>query len=89
MEKNELKIIGMELRPTVQVGKNGLNDSIEKEIDEQLDKRDLIKVKMLKAMGPSKYWKDDITALAQKISAEIVEIKGGTILLYRKGKRKQ
>ena len=88
MEKKDLKIRGMELKATVQVGKNGLNPSIEKEIDEQLDKRDLIKVKMLQSMGPSSYWKEDIISLAERLSAQVVEIKGGTILLYRKGKKK-
>jgi RNA-binding protein len=88
MEKKDLKIKGMELKATVQVGKNGLNPSIEKEIDQQLENRDLIKIKMLQSMGPSGYWKDDIISLAGRISAEVVEIKGGTILLYRKGKKK-
>jgi len=88
MERKALKIMGMELRATVQVGKNGLNASIEREIDEQLDKHDLIKVKMLQSVGPSSYWKDDVISLAERLSAEVVEIKGGTILLYRKGKKK-
>lgn len=89
MDRKQMKIIGMDMKATVQVGKMGLTETIESEIDQQLEKKDLIKVKMLKAMGPSKYWKDDIAALAERISAEIIEIKGGTTLLYRKGKKKK
>lgn len=89
MEMKALKIAGMELRATVQVGKSGLNASIEREIDEQLDKRDLIKVKMLRSVGPSSQWKDEIMSMAERLSAEVVEIKGGTVLLYRKGKKRK
>ncbi|MEA3558904.1 MAG: YhbY family RNA-binding protein [Candidatus Thermoplasmatota archaeon] len=71
------------------MGKNGITETVEKEIDQQLEKKDLIKIKMLQSMGPSKHWKDDLKALAERISAEIIEIKGGTILLYRKGKKKK
>jgi RNA-binding protein len=88
MDRKELKIEGMSLNPTVQVGKSGLTDAIIKEIDEQLEKREFIKIKMLKSMGPSKYWKDDVTEMVGKLKAELIEIKGGTILLYRKGKKK-
>lgn len=88
MDRKELKIRGMSIKPTVLVGKSGLTDGIVKEIDEQLEKRDFIKIKMLQSMGPSKHWKDDVTAMVETLKAELIEIKGGTILLYRKGKKK-
>jgi RNA-binding protein len=88
MDRKQMKIQGMELKSTVQMGKNGITETVEMEIDQQLEKKDLIKIKMLQSVGPSKYWKDDIKALTERISAEIIEIKGGTILLYRKGKKK-
>ena len=78
----------MSIKPTVQVGKFGLTDSILKEIDEQLEKREFIKIKMLQSMGPSKSWKGDVIKMAERLKAELIEIKGGTILLYRKGNKK-
>jgi RNA-binding protein len=88
MDRKDLKVKGMDIKVTVQVGKNGLNSSIVKEIDEQLEKRDLIKVKMLRSMGPSDRWVENIKETALNLSAEIVEIKGGTVLLYRKGRKR-
>ena len=88
MDKRQLKIRGMSIKPTVQVGKSGLTDAIVKEIDEQLEKREFIKVKMLQSMGPSKGWKEDLLEIVEKLKAELIEIKGGTVLLYRKGKKK-
>ena len=88
MDRKELRIRGMSIKPTVQVGKSGLTDGIVKEIDEQLEKREFIKIKMLQSMGPSKRWKDEVVEMAERLKAELIEIKGGTILLYRKGKKK-
>ena len=88
MDRKELKVKGMSIKPTVQVGKSGLSDSIVREIDDQLEKREFIKIKMLQSMGPSKHWKDDVIKMVERLKAELVEIKGGTILLYRKGKKK-
>lgn len=86
MDRQRLKAVGMEMKATIQVGKNGVTDTVEKEIDKQLEVNDLIKVKMLRSMGPSKYWKEDMLSLAKRIGAQVIEIKGGTVLLYRKGK---
>lgn len=88
MDVKELKIKGMSLKPTVQVGRSGLTDTVRKEIDAQLEKRELVKVKMLQSMGPSSSWKEDILKMAEDLKADVVEIKGGTILLHRRGNRK-
>ncbi|MFW3145960.1 MAG: YhbY family RNA-binding protein [Thermoplasmatota archaeon] len=88
MDVKDLKIKGMSLRPTVQVGKSGLTETVIKEIDSQLEKRELVKVKMLQSMGPSSGWKDDVPRIAEELKASVVEIKGGTILLHRKGRRR-
>ncbi|MBN1391097.1 MAG: YhbY family RNA-binding protein [Candidatus Thermoplasmatota archaeon] len=88
MDIKEMKVRGMSLKATVQVGRSGLTGSILSEIDEQLARRDLVKVKMLPSMGPSRSWKEDVEKMAEKLAAILVEIKGGTIILYRKGSRK-
>lgn len=88
MDRKSLKIVGMSMKPTVQVGKFGLTDAILNEIDEQLEKHEFIKIKILQSMGPSKHWKDKVVEMVEKLKAELIEIKGGTILLYRKGNKK-
>jgi len=88
LDVKELKVRGTSLKATVQVGKSGLTETIVKEINEQLEKRELVKVKMLQSMGPSKSWKEDVMKMVGRLGATLVEIKGGTVLLYRKGAKK-
>ncbi|MGA1866302.1 MAG: YhbY family RNA-binding protein [Thermoplasmatota archaeon] len=88
MDKKALKVKGMSLKATVQVGKSGLTEAVVKELDEQLEKRELVKVKMMNAMGPSRNWKDDVEKIVGRLGADLLEIKGGTVLLYRKGTKK-
>jgi RNA-binding protein len=88
IDKRGLKVVGMSMKPTLQVGKSGLTDAILHEIDEQLEKSEFIKIKMLQSMGPSKHWKEELLGVVERLKAELIEIKGGTILLYRKGNKK-
>ena len=82
-DMKDLRRKGMDLKPTIQVGKSGLTDGIMNEIDSQLEKVELVKIKFLKSAGPASYWKDDVEAMIKKIKATLVEIKGGTVLVYR------
>ena len=89
MERNELIKKGHSIKPTVIVGKAGLTDNMESEIRKQLEKHELIKVKMLRSMGASSTWKEDIDDLSQRVKATVVEIKGGTILLFKRSSKKK
>ncbi|MCK5774112.1 MAG: YhbY family RNA-binding protein [Thermoplasmata archaeon] len=89
MERSELIKKGHSIKPTVIVGKAGLTENMELEIRAQLESRELIKVKMLGSMGPSSTWKKDIESLSQRIKATVVEIKGGTILLFKRSSKKK
>ena len=76
----DLRRKGMDLKPTIQVGKSGLTEGILNEIDSQLEKTELVKIKFPKSAGPTSYWKNDVEALIKRIKATLVEIKGGTVL---------
>jgi RNA-binding protein len=89
MKKSELKKLGTELKPTIQIGKTGITDNIKKEISYQLEKRELVKIKFLKSMGPSSYWKGEIEEIASSLKAELVEVKGGTVLIYKRSSKKK
>ncbi len=89
MERSELIRKGHSIKPTVIVGKAGLTENMDSEIRAQLENRELIKVKMLRSMGPSSVWKGDIEDLAHRIKATVVEIKGGTILLFKRSSKKK
>lgn len=84
MNKYELKARGAKIKPTIQIGKTGITDSIRDELRAQLDRKELIKIKALRSMGPSSSWKEDVEELIASVKAELIEIKGGTVLVYKR-----
>lgn len=85
-EKKYLRSLGMNIEPIVQIGKNGVNESTLFSLNEALEARELVKVKVLKNCF------DEIDEVAESIEAqsdcEIIQIIGRNILLYRQNKKK-
>lgn len=85
-EKKYLRSLGMNIEPIVQVGKNGVNESVLFSLNEALEARELVKVKVLKNCF------DEIDEVAESIEAqsdcEVVQTIGRNILLYRQNKKK-
>jgi RNA-binding protein len=69
-----------DLKPTVWIGKQGCSETIIEEIVEQLKKRSMIKVKWLQNTDV------DPEAVARQAKATLVEVRGRTMVLARKGK---
>jgi RNA-binding protein len=68
------------LRPVVQLGKQGLSESVIQQVDAALDDHELIKVQ---AIG-SKKEKQEIGSLLEKeLRAEVVGLIGHILTLYR------
>ena len=71
--------------PICQVGKNGLNDNLLKQLDDALEARELIKVNVLETSG------EDVRELAHEIaasvSAEVIQVIGKKFVLYRESKK--
>ena len=85
MSKNDLKKKGIALKPTIQVGKTGFSKSIEEELCSQLENKGLVKLKVLQSMGPSSVWREELEKMVSSIPAQLIEIKGGTALIYKRG----
>lgn len=69
-----------------QVGKGDIGEMQLKGIEEALSKRELIKISVLRnSPTPAK---DAAQELAQKLSAELVAVTGGKILLYKRSNDK-
>ncbi|SHN10337.1 ribosome assembly RNA-binding protein YhbY [Gracilibacillus kekensis] len=80
-QKRFLRAQAHHLNPIFQVGKDGVNDNMIKQINEALEKRELIKVSILQNCMEEK---DDVAeALAEGTDAYIVQIIGNTIVLYK------
>ena len=70
-------------KPTIWIGKDGLTPQISVEIEKQLNKNKMLKVRILK--------KDTAKAIATKAAEEaeaaLVEVRGHVFILYRRRKR--
>jgi RNA-binding protein len=69
-----------DLKPTVWIGKQGCSETMIEEIVEQLKKRSMIKVKWLQNTEV------DPKSVAYQAKATLVEVRGRTMVLARKGK---
>ena len=80
-----LRGLAMKMEPTAQVGKNGVTDTLIKQIDDQLEAREMIKVSVLQNSDlDAKAVTNDIAA---ETNAEIVQVLGFKITLYRVSKK--
>ncbi|MCA0147524.1 MULTISPECIES: ribosome assembly RNA-binding protein YhbY [Rossellomorea] len=83
-QKRFLRSEAHHLNPVFQVGKGGVNDNMIKTIGEAIETRELMKISILQNCDMDK------TEVAQELSegvgAEIVQIIGNTIVLYKESK---
>ena len=75
--------------PTIWIGKEGLTSQLSKEIDKQLDKNKMIKVRILKTALQLETAKAVAKKAAEKTSAALVDVRGHTFILYRRHKKSQ
>jgi RNA-binding protein len=80
-QKRYLRSMAHHLDPIFQVGKGGVNDHLIRQIGEALEARELIKVSVLQNCDQEK---GEVAAeLAKGARAELVQVIGRTIVLYR------
>ncbi|WP_423055332.1 ribosome assembly RNA-binding protein YhbY [Zhaonella formicivorans] len=85
-QKRFLRAMGNEIEPIIQVGKGGVNDNVVKQVDEALEARELIKVRVLQNCLEEP--EDVAEALAEETKAELVQVIGRNMLLYRESSEK-
>ena len=81
-----LKSLAMELDPIILLGKASLTTENEKNVDEALAQRELIKVGVLKNCDDDP--REIAETLAEHTRSEVVQVIGKKIVLYRQGKDK-
>ncbi|MFB6155696.1 MAG: YhbY family RNA-binding protein [Haloferacaceae archaeon] len=82
MDRQELRKQAHDLDVTVWVGKRGL-EAVADELDDQLDERDLVKVKFHRAARGSDDVEDLAAELAELVGADVVDTRGHTTVLHR------
>jgi RNA-binding protein len=80
----ELRGMAARIEPTTHIGKNGVTDSLIEEINRQLKDNKLIKVKVLKSAIESMPRDEIARLLAEKTGAELIEVKGNTVVLFKR-----
>lgn len=70
------------LEPVIQLGKEGISDNLITQIDDTLDARELIKIRVHLESAPKKP-KELAQELALPLNADIIQVIGGIIVLYR------
>lgn len=69
----------------IQIGKSGIAENVEKLTDEALEAREIIKIKCLENSFLSP--RDAAEELAEACNADIVQVIGSRIVLYRPAKK--
>ncbi len=81
-----LRGLGNALEPVMQVGKEGLTDNVIESVNLLLEARELVKIKVLKnADEESRIIAEE---LASSLNAEVVQVIGNNLILYKKSTRK-
>ncbi|WP_048103819.1 YhbY family RNA-binding protein [Aciduliprofundum sp. MAR08-339] len=73
----------MEIKATVQIGKDGITEGVINEIKAQLKKRKIIKIKFLQNADRDNF-REKIKNLAERSNADILEIRGFTAVLKKR-----
>ena len=85
--KKEIKLLrsqSKELEPCARIGKNGLNPGMLKQLYQLLEKRAMIKVKLLKSSFVGNEKKKFIEELVMKTQSQLVDSIGNVVVLYKK-----
>ncbi|MEB3100745.1 ribosome assembly RNA-binding protein YhbY [Ferviditalea candida] len=83
-QKRYLRSLAHHLDPIFQVGKGGVNDNLIRHVGEALEARELIKVSVLNNCMEDRNVIGE--ELAQGTDAELVQVIGKTIVLYKESK---
>lgn len=85
-QKRYLRSMAMTMDALYQIGKDGLGDNFIRQIDDALEARELIKIKILQ--NSAEEAGDAGQYLADTLGAELVQTIGHCMVLYRKSKNK-
>ncbi|MCU7557190.1 ribosome assembly RNA-binding protein YhbY [Macrococcus capreoli] len=80
-QKRFLRAEAHHLNPIFQIGKGGINDHLIEQLNDVLEKRELIKVSVLQNNDDDK--QELAETIARRVYGELVQVIGSTIILYK------
>ena len=84
-QRSKLISLAMNISATVQIGKNGLTESVYEQINTSLEDHELVKIGVLKTADVSA--KGVIAEVAEALNAEPVQAIGNKIVLFRRSSK--
>ena len=81
--KHELKEEG----PTIWVGKEGLTPGVAAQVEAQLNRTKMVKIRILKSALAESTAKEIATKTAQQVEAHLVEVRGHVFIIFRRRKK--
>lgn len=85
-QRAELKKIAQNLKPALNIGKDNLNDNIFVEIENYLNKNEIMKIKILQ--NSSVTAKEVMVIICEKLNCEPVLCVGKMVIIYKKSNKK-
>lgn len=83
-QRAQLRGLANGIETIFQIGKAGLNDQLNKQVDEALEARELIKLRTLETAPVST--REAADTVAQAVNADVVQVIGSRFILYRESK---
>lgn len=80
-----LKSLAMNIDPVINIGKSSLTPEVTEAVNEALDKRELVKIGVLKNCIDEP--KEIAAAIAERTRSQVVQVIGKKIVLYKKPKK--
>lgn len=83
-QRAQLRAMANEMETILQVGKSGIGDNTVKQVDDALEKRELIKMRTLETCPLST--REAAEEIARAVGADVVQVIGSRFVLYRESK---
>jgi RNA-binding protein len=74
-------------KPTIWIGKNRFAHEILREIEKQLEKKEMVKIKILKSALQGDEAQGIASRIAEQTGASLVEVRGHTFMLYKRRRK--
>ena len=84
-QRSYLKGMANNMDPIFQIGKNGITENFIKQVDEALEAREIIKIKVLNNSFLDA--KEVASDLAEKTNSEFVQSLGNKLVIYRESEK--
>ena len=85
-QRRFLRALGTGIDPVIQIGKGGIGDTLVQQLDEALEARELVKIRLINnaPLEP----REIAVQLAEATNSELVQIIGRNLLYYRRSSKK-